>query len=96
MPSEQLPVNIRCVLCGDGGIEDCPGCGGGGQMKITECPEKLITPDVWEMIELAGFYKKGLPPVAGGVLDQAHSFIEAAGFIFSEENYWKAKLGISN
>lgn len=65
-------------------------------MKITDCPEKLITPDIWEMIELARFYKKGLPPVAGGVLDQAYSFIEAADFIYAEENNWKRELGITD
>jgi hypothetical protein len=94
MPSETLPVNIRCVLCGDSGVEDCPECGGDGQIKITDCPEKLITSDIWETIELAQLWKKGLPPVAGGVFDQYRNFLEAAKFIFNEENYWKAKLGI--
>ena len=54
----------------------------------------IITPDVWEVIEYAGLYEKGLPPVAGGALDQAKCFLEAATFIFREENMWKKKLGI--
>ena len=43
---------------------------------------------------LAGLFEKGLPPVAGGVLDQAKIFVEAATFIFREQNYWKNKLGV--
>lgn len=63
-------------------------------IKITTCPLTIITDDIFEMIEMTKFYSKGLPPVAGGLLDQTHCFIEAAEFIFSEENIWKAKLGI--
>jgi hypothetical protein len=44
------------------------------------------------IMELAKFYSKGLPPIAGGVLDQAHNFIEAVNFIFSEEQIYKNKL----
>ena len=46
------------------------------------------------MIMLAGLFEKGLPPVAGGVLDQAKIFVETATFIFREQNYWKQKLGL--
>jgi len=46
------------------------------------------------MIEFAKLYEKGLPPVAGGILNQTHSFIAAVNFIFAEEAVWKAKLGI--
>jgi len=55
---------------------------------------KLITEDVWEVISLAELFEKGLPPVAGGVLDQAKIFVDAASFIFREKSYWKHKLGI--
>jgi len=96
MPSETLPVKIRCVLCNDGGVEDCPQCDGSGQMKITECPEKLITDDIWEAIEASSFWEKGIPPVAGGMLDQTHIFIMAARIIISEQQYWKNELGILN
>lgn len=39
-------------------------------------------------------YEKGLPPVAGGALDQAKCFIDAAMFIFNEKTYWDNKLGV--
>ena len=43
---------------------------------------------------LAELFEKGLPPVAGGVLDQAKIFVETARFVFSEQSYWKNKLGV--
>jgi len=36
--------------------------------------------------------KKGLPPIAGGLLDQAAAFIEAARFVFGEQEYYKSKI----
>jgi len=53
----------------------------------------LVTEDVWEVIKYAELYQKGLPPIAGGALDQTQSFIEAARFIFEEENKIKKQLG---
>lgn len=94
MPSEALPWNIRCVRCEGQNSDGCPECGGSGQIKITDCPEKLITPDIWEAIEMTEFWEKGLPPVAGGVLEQTHIFVCMARIIMAEKNYWKNKLGI--
>lgn len=54
----------------------------------------MITPDVWEVFRYAELFEKGLPPVAGGVLDQANIFVEAASLIFRMQAYWKNKLGI--
>ena len=56
----------------------------------------MITSDVWEVIMLAGLFEKGLPPVAGGTLDQAKIFVEAALFVFAQQAHWKNKLGIIN
>ena len=45
---------------------------------------------------MAEFFEKGLPPVAGGVLDQAYCFTEAARFILREKNHWEEKLRYGN
>ncbi len=50
-----------------------------------------VTGDIWQVITLAGLYEKGLPPVAGGALDQAVAFIAAAEFIWQEEKQYKAE-----
>ena len=50
--------------------------------------------EVFEFIKYAELYEKGMPPVAGGSLDQAKNFIDAAAFVFSEQAKWKAKYGV--
>jgi len=84
---------MQCINCQGKGCEEC---GGDGRVDITACPLDIITADVWEVIRMAGFFEKGLPPVAGGVLDQAENFVAAAEFIFAEQKYYKNKLGIFN
>ena len=49
---------------------------------------------MWELIALAELYEKGLPPVAGGALDQAAAFVDAVRFVWAEQARWKARLGI--
>ena len=82
---------MTCVSCAGDGCDDCNKV---GSINITCCPLDMITADVWEIIQMADFYQKGLPPVAGGVLDQAKNFNDAAMFVFKEKAYWKNKLGL--
>ena len=42
-----------------------------------------------EGIEFAALYEKGLPPVAGGALDQAQIFIDACRFIWECQALYK-------
>ena len=44
--------------------------------------------DLWTVIQMADLYAKGLPPVAGGSLDQSQQFVDAAAFIWRDENFW--------
>lgn len=81
---------MRCVTCDGAG---CDECGNKGTITITCCPLELITNDVWQIIQLVEFYEKGLPPIAGGTLQQAKAFNDAALFIMCEKQYWKSKLG---
>lgn len=46
------------------------------------------------MIQFAAMTEKGVPPVAGGALDQANQFIEACTFIWSEQRRHRSELGI--
>jgi len=82
---------MDCVRCGGAG---CDLCDKKGTFDIDRCPLEIITDDVVDMMELADLWEKGLPPVAGGVLDQAAMFVAAARFYFGEKAYWKNKLGI--
>lgn len=60
---------------------------------MRQCPQLELTANVIETLDLAGMYKRGLPPIAGGALDQAEQFVEAARMIWREEDYWAAKIG---
>jgi len=86
-----MPIEGECSRCDGFGCEECEGS---GKIKITCCPLEYITEDVWEVIRYAELYEKGLPPVAGGALDQAANFIKAAMYIFSVQAYWKNKLEV--
>lgn len=70
-------------------------CDNKGDLHIKECPLRIITNDIWELLDAASLYiEHGLPIVAGGQDDQSVGFIEAVKFIASEKQYWKKKLGI--
>lgn len=81
---------MECPACNGAG---CGGCQA-GIVTIMACPLEIIGLDVWDLIDYAALYEKGLPPVAGGALDQAIYFTRAAKWIFEEKNYWKRKLKI--
>jgi len=82
-----------CPAC-EGQLDECDRCGGEGDIDFGCCPLTVIGRDVWEVIKYAGLFEKGLPPIAGGVLDQAYNFVAAAEFIFGEEQKIKNMLGI--
>ena len=81
---------MACPACDNSGCEMCEA----GRITITQCPLEMITSDVIEAIHYAGLYKKGLPPIHGGALDQARQFTDACEFIWHEEKFWKSKLRI--
>ena len=82
---------MDCPDCRDGSCGHCDG----GTVKITRCPLELITPDVYEAMELAELYEKGLAPVAGGTLDQTANFAAAARLIWRENERHKRRTGCS-
>jgi len=63
-------------------------------MVIASCPYKLIDEPTMQAIHIAGFWKKGLPPVAGGMLDQTVSITQACRFIWDEQQQWKDHKGL--
>lgn len=49
---------------------------------------------IYQAVQAADLYAKGIPPVSGGSLDQANWFNEFATRMWSDENRLKAELGI--
>ena len=69
------------------GCDECEA----GRWDVLECPIKYVTEDIWDCIRYARLFEKGLPPIAGGVLDQAGCFVRACEMIWQEERHWKAE-----
>jgi hypothetical protein len=80
LSTERDRIEIECPKCNGEGCEECSG----GMFAIDGCPNNYCSPVV-RSLTLFDLFEKGLPPVAGGVMDQANSFIEAAQFFESEE-----------
>lgn len=86
MGTEREPIEIECPLCGGVGCTHCED----GSVAIDGCPNQycreMVTP-----IRLIEHYRKGMPPVAGGVLDQSAWFLEAAETLEHDEALLKAE-----
>lgn len=54
-------------------------------VRIDGCPNQYCR-SVVPAANLIDLFNKGLPPVAGGVLDQSASFLEAVRYLGAEEN----------
>jgi len=78
-------------VCECGERPECPDCHGTGRRAITGCPWKLIDEHTADVIRMAGFWKKGIPPVAGGYLDQTPSMTEACELIWHLQDVERAK-----
>ncbi len=77
-------MEIECTYC-SGDPKGCEHCRW-GRMAITQCPGLLITRDIADLLDDTDLFYEGLPPVAGGVLDQAAGFIAAAKFVRATQN----------
>lgn len=87
-PSPSEPLLIQCPCCGGVGCNECSH----GRVRVESCPRKLAA-DVGLFLHYVDLYEKGIPPIAGGALDQCHLFNEAAAFAMAERRYWRTKSG---
>lgn len=65
-------MSIACLSCNEAGCDDCDGR---GYVDLTECPKQMIDRKTLRAIRMADLMREGLPPVAGGVLDQSAWFV---------------------
>lgn len=89
-PSEREPLWVTCPACAG---QRCDACGGMGRWRLTTEPRAYVKPWAWTVIEIADRYRKGLPPVAGGSLDQTHWINQACTFVDSERQSHLAESG---
>lgn len=78
-----------CPYCGDreGGCEICED----GKIVLRTCPHLAVRRETWRCIEAAELLGRGLPPEAGGMLDQNAAFLAAARIIRQQQRIWRAR-----
>lgn len=86
-PEAVESIEIECPECSGNGCSDCQET---GAFEIDGCPNDFCR-SVAQLATLADLFAKGIPPVAGGALDQSNSFIEAVRILESEEAKAKAE-----
>ena len=86
IPTAADPIQLKCFFCNETG---CSECNQTGRITITGCPLRTIDEGIWDIIELADLYEKGLPPNAGGSLDQMRAFIVAFDIISKTKKQFK-------
>jgi hypothetical protein len=90
-PTAAEPLLVRCLACGGDGCDRC----GGGTVRIEQCPKQIIDAATSRFLHHLTLYERGVPPVAGGSLDQCHAFNEAAVFALFERRYWRSQMGMT-
>lgn len=80
-------IEIECVECGGVGCNECRN----GHVELSGCP-KEIAGEIVPALSFIDRLEKGMPPVAGGTLDQSAWFINAADYFGSEVSRVKAEL----
>jgi hypothetical protein len=74
------PIEVECPGCNGEGCDQCAH----GEFRIVGCPNAFCK-DMGPVVELCDLFEEGLPPIAGGSLDQSAWFIEAARRLKNEE-----------
>lgn len=85
-PTEREPAMMACPSC-DARDSQCPTCGGVGRLRVTEDPHNTVPLRYFKIAQYAEMYiDNGLPPVAGGTLDQSNWFVSAATFCSNDKD----------
>jgi hypothetical protein len=78
--TEQEPIEMQCPCCNGEGCSECQM----GMIQIIGCPNRYCS-TVADVVRMSEFFDKGLPPVAGGLLDQSAWFLDAVSVLRRDE-----------
>jgi hypothetical protein len=82
---------MACVACG-GGNDNCKSCAGRGEIEIIECPKKHLGEDISDLLVAADMAKEGSWFMPGGWGQQPAALVSAIRRVWSEDEYWKARM----
>lgn len=85
------PVEYECPICNGTG-QNCEHCKD-GFIALAECPN-MFCREISDTVGLRDLYHEGLPPIAGGSLDQAFWFLEADKRLTMEDSLIKAERDV--
>lgn len=71
---------VQCTECEGVGCRYCDS----GRVGVPECPQKMAA-DLGEFWDAADMMENGIPPVAGGSLDQAAWFVRLYNRLKADE-----------
>lgn len=86
MGTQSEPISFECPSCSGAGCDKCQD----GYIDFIGCPQQECS-SIVDAVELIDLFKKGLPPVSGGTLDQSVWFLDAAKYLEHEESKLKAE-----
>lgn len=73
-------LGATCWRCSGLNPDACDLCKGTGQVDVDRCPNAIPEQVHWRVCEYVTLIEVGILPVAGGLEDQAASFLEALRF----------------
>jgi hypothetical protein len=74
-------AEIECPSCNGQGCDECAM----GLIRLSECPNKECS-DMFQVVQLADLFEKGVMPIAGGALDQSAWFVDAVNILKADES----------
>jgi len=81
------PHEHQCTFCEGYGCDECEQR---GSISLVGCPNELCR-SLYSTVQLIDLFRKGVMPIAGGVLDQSAWFISAVQCYEQAENLIRAE-----
>ena len=79
-------IDIVCPDCNNR-HDQCGTCGGSGRLTVRNA-SNVLDHGTAQLLELYDAWEVGIPPVAGGALDQTDGILDAFAFIKGEHSQW--------
>lgn len=69
---------------------DCPECAGTNEIPILRCPNAIVQRVHRDAVLAATQVEHGILPAAGGLFDQAATFVDALPLLLRELVHWRS------